>query len=97
MPMRFTGTKVVKLYPYAFRECESISSIYHVSSTMLFLLAAVACLVGSALAQTPPSYTLAETNKTLGVKYGKVNVVAGETIGYKGQSLHAENLRIRGS
>ncbi|KAK3168220.1 hypothetical protein OEA41_004666 [Lepraria neglecta] len=50
---------------------------------MLFLLAAVTCLVGSVLAQTPPSYTLAETNNTLGVKYGKVNVVAGETIGYK--------------
>ena len=68
-----------------------MSSIYHVSSTMLFLLAAAACLVGSVLAQTPPSYKLAETNNTLGLKYGKVNVVAGETIGYKGRSLNMRN------
>ena len=52
---------------------------------MLSLVAAAVCLVGSVLAQTPPSYTLAKTNHTLGLRYGSVKVVAGETLGYNGQ------------
>ena len=51
---------------------------------MYSLIVATTCLIGSVLSQTPPSYTLAETNNTLGLKYGKVNVVAGETLPYKG-------------
>lgn len=51
---------------------------------MLSLIAAAACLIGSVLTQTPPSYTLAVTNKTLGLKYGSVSVKAGETLPYKG-------------
>lgn len=52
---------------------------------MLSLLAAAVCLLtGSALAQTPPSYTLAKTNNTLGLKYGSVSVKAGDTLPYKG-------------
>ena len=50
-----------------------------------FIIAAT-CLVGGVLAQTPPSYTLAETNNTLGLKYGKVNVIAGEVLGNEGES-----------
>jgi len=55
---------------------------------MLSIVVAAACLVGSVFAQIPgyPSYSLATTNTTLGVKYGKVNVVPGETLGYKGES-----------
>jgi len=59
---------------------------------MLSLVVAAACLVGSVFAQIPgyPSYSLVSTNTTLGVKYGKTNVVPGETLGFKGQpSLHA--------
>ena len=52
---------------------------------MYTLIVAATCLIGSVLSQTPPSYTLAETNNTLGLKYGKVNVVAGETLPYKGE------------
>lgn len=51
---------------------------------MLSLLATAACLVSSVLAQTPPSYTLAKTNNTLGLKYGSVSVKAGDTLPYKG-------------
>ncbi|CAD6588433.1 MAG: hypothetical protein ASARMPREDX12_003326, partial [Alectoria sarmentosa] len=50
---------------------------------MLSLIAAAVCLIGSVLTQTPPSYTLAETNKTLGLSYGSVSVKAGETLPYK--------------
>lgn len=55
-----------------------------------FIIAAT-CLVGVVLAQTPPSYTLAETNNTLGLKYGKVSVVAGEVLGYEGKSIRAKD------
>lgn len=51
---------------------------------MLSLLAAAACLISSALAQTPPSYTLAKTNQTLGLTYGSVSVKAGQTLPYNG-------------
>lgn len=51
---------------------------------MLSLIAAAACLIGSVLTQTPPSYTLAVTNQTLGLSYGSVSVEAGETLPYKG-------------
>lgn len=51
---------------------------------MLSLLAAAACLLSNAFAQTPPSYTLAKTNLTLGLTYGSVSVKAGETLPYKG-------------
>ena len=54
-----------------------------------FILAAT-CLVGITLAQTPPSYTLAETNNTLGLRYGEVNVIAGELLGYEGESIKAK-------
>ncbi|CAF9943556.1 MAG: hypothetical protein ALECFALPRED_000653 [Alectoria fallacina] len=50
---------------------------------MLSLIAAAVCLIGSVLTQTPPSYTLAETNKTLGLSYGSVSVKAGETLPYR--------------
>lgn len=53
---------------------------------MYSLIVAATCLIGGVLAQTPPSYTLAETKNTLGLKYGKVDVVAGETLPYKGES-----------
>lgn len=51
---------------------------------MLSLLAAAVCLLASVLAQTPPSYTLAETDQTLGLSYGSVSVQAGDTLPYKG-------------
>ena len=60
---------------------------------MLSLLAAAACLAGSVFAQTPPSYKLAVTNHTLGLKYGEIDVVAGETLGYKGQSFNTYDHR----
>ncbi|CAF9939707.1 hypothetical protein IMSHALPRED_001605 [Imshaugia aleurites] len=50
---------------------------------MLSLLAAAVCLLASVLAQTPPSYTLAETDQTLGLSYGSVSVQAGDTLPYK--------------
>ncbi|KAL9074447.1 MAG: hypothetical protein Q9161_002235 [Pseudevernia consocians] len=50
---------------------------------MLSLIAAAACLIGSVLTQTPPSYTLAVTNQTLGLSYGSISVEAGETLPYK--------------
>lgn len=50
---------------------------------MLSLIAAAACLIGSVLTQTPPSYNLAVTNQTLGLTYGSVSVKAGETLPYK--------------
>ncbi|KAM0799615.1 hypothetical protein BDR22DRAFT_305848 [Usnea florida] len=50
---------------------------------MLSLVAAALCLLGSVLSQTPPSYTLATTNQTLGLSYGSVSVKAGETLPYK--------------
>ncbi|KAF6231680.1 hypothetical protein HO173_003360 [Letharia columbiana] len=50
---------------------------------MLSLIAAAVCLIGSVLTQTPPSYTLAVTNQTLGLSYGSVSVEAGETLPYK--------------
>ena len=49
------------------------------------ILVTATCLVGSILAQTPPSYTLAKTNNTLGLTYGTVSVKAGSTLGYNGQ------------
>ena len=55
-----------------------------------FIVAAI-WLVGRVLAQTPPSYTLAETNKTLGLKYGKVNVVAGAVLGYEGELIKVKD------
>ena len=57
---------------------------------MYSLIVAATCLIGGVLAQTPPSYTLAETNNTLGLKYGKVDVVAGETLPYKGEHDRGE-------
>lgn len=50
---------------------------------MLSLIAAAACLIGSVLTQTPPSYKLAVTNETLGLTYGSVSVKAGQTLPYK--------------
>lgn len=58
---------------------------------MYSFIVAATCLVGVILAQTPPSYTLAETNNTLGLKYGKVNVIAGEVLGYEGESIKVKN------
>lgn len=52
---------------------------------MLSLVVAAACLIGSVFAQLPPSYTLASTNTTLGVKYGSVDVIPGKTLAYNGQ------------
>ena len=52
---------------------------------MLSLVVAAVCLVGSVFAQLPPSYTLAHTNTTLGVKYGSLAVKPGATLGYKGK------------
>lgn len=59
---------------------------------MYSLIVAATCLIGRVLAQTPPSYTLAETKNTLGLKYGKVNVIAGETLPYKGERDQDERL-----
>lgn len=50
---------------------------------MLSLIAAAVCLIGRVLTQTPPSYTLAETDQTLGLSYGSISVTAGETLPYK--------------
>ena len=65
---------------------------------MLSLVVAGICLVGSVFAQLPPSYTLAHTNTTLGVKYGSLDVKPGSTLGYKGQSLSKPpNIRMQKS
>ena len=58
---------------------------------MYSFIVAATCLVGVTLAQTPPSYTLAETNNTLVLEYGGVNVIAGEVLGYKGGSIKAKD------
>ncbi len=58
---------------------------------MYSFIVAATCLIGAVLAQTPPSYTLAETNNTLGLKYGKVNVIAGEVLGYEGESIKVKD------
>lgn len=58
---------------------------------MYSFIVAASCFVGVILAQTPPSYTLAETNNTLGLKYGKVNVVAGKVLGYEGELFEAKD------
>lgn len=49
------------------------------------LVVAAVVLSGAVGAQTPPSYSQAKTNKTLGVKYGDVVVRAGETLGFHGK------------
>ena len=58
---------------------------------MYSFIVAATCFVGVILAQTPPSYILAETNNTLGLKYGNVNVVAGEVLGYEGELIEAKD------
>ncbi len=64
---------------------------------MYSFIVAATCFVGGVLAQTPPSYTLAETNNTLGLKYGKVNVIAGEVLGYEGELIKMKDcLELRG-
>jgi len=52
---------------------------------MLLLTTATACLITGILAQLPPSYTLAHTNITLGVKYGSINMTAGSTLDFNGE------------
>lgn len=51
---------------------------------MLAIIAAAACLIGSVLTQTPPSYTEAVADQSLGLTYGTETIKAGDTIGYKG-------------
>ena len=57
---------------------------------MYSFIAAANCIVVVTLAQTTKSYTLAETNNTLGLKYGNVNVIAGQVLGYEGESIKAK-------
>lgn len=54
------------------------------ASKMLTHLTTLACLLGTILAQLPPSYTLAKTNTALGVRYDNTDVKPGQTLAYNG-------------